>query len=93
MSSKIKKDDIVVVISGAARNLGLDQRTGKVLSVDHKKQRVTVENINVRRSTVRRSQSSPEGGFVEKESSIHISNVMLKETYDSRSSRRAGDAN
>lgn len=88
MARKIKKDDVVVVISGAARNLDAEQRTGKVLSIDHKKQVVTVENVNVRRRAIRRSRANPEGGFVEKECPIHMSNVMLKETYDSRAAKR-----
>lgn len=92
MSRSIKKDDVVVVISGAARNLDVDSRTGKVLSIDHKKQVVTVENVNVRRRAIRRSQANPEGGFVEKECPLHLSNVMLKETYDSRIAKR-GESN
>ena len=76
----VKKGDDVVVISGADRG-----KRGSVLSVDRKKNRVVVEGVNRRRSTVRRSQTNPRGGLEERECSVHVSNVMLSEKYDARS--------
>lgn len=78
----IRRDAVVVVISGASRG-----RRGRVLSVDRKKNRVVVEGVNVRKKTVRRSQDNPQGGIVEVEASLHISNVMLGDRYDARRAR------
>jgi large subunit ribosomal protein L24 len=75
----VKRDDIVTVISGAAKG-----KTGKVMSVDRARSRVVVEGVNVRKKTVRRSQEHPQGGIIEIECPIHSSNVMLQEKYDAR---------
>jgi large subunit ribosomal protein L24 len=79
----VKRDDIVVVISGEDRG-----KRGKVLKVNREKQRLTVEGINVRKRAMRRSTDNPQGGIVEKECPIHISNVMLDEKWDSRQKNR-----
>ncbi len=72
MGLKIRKGDIVMVIAGDDKG-----KTGRVLSVDEAKYRVTVEKINyVKRHTRARSQNQP-GGIIEKEAPLHISNVML----------------
>ena len=78
MALKIRKDDVVKVISGKSKG-----RTGRVLRVDVKNQRVFVEGANIvkrhqRPQTVRDTQRGGEiGGVIEKEGPIHISNVML----------------
>jgi large subunit ribosomal protein L24 len=77
--ARIKKDDMVVVISGADKG-----HRGKVLSVDREKQLVVVEGINVRKKTQRRSQDHPEGGILDLPCPIHASNVMAAERYDAR---------
>jgi len=69
---KIRKNDNVMIISGNDRG-----KTGKVLKVFPKKLRVIVEGINVRKKHTKPSQNNPQGGIIEKESPIHISNVML----------------
>lgn len=79
----VKKDDVVTVISGV--HIG---KTGKVLKVDRKKQRIVVENVNVGRKTVRRSPTNQQGGLIEVERSIHISNVMLEAKYEARRAKR-----
>jgi large subunit ribosomal protein L24 len=76
---KIKKGDPVVVITGkdkltAARNTKL--KGAKVKSVDISKAKVVVENVNMVKRHFRQSQAHPEGGIVEKEMPIDISNVM-----------------
>lgn len=78
-TSRIKRDDTVVVISGSDKG-----RRGKVLRVDREKQLVVVEGINVRKKTQRRSQDHPEGGIIELDCPIHISNVMAADRYDAR---------
>src|SRR3982750_643677 len=78
MALKIRKDDTVKVISGKSKG-----RTGRVLRVDVKNQRVYVEGANMikrhqRPRTLRDTQRGGEvGGVIEKEGPIHISNVML----------------
>ncbi len=72
MGLKIRKGDIVMVIAGDDKG-----KTGRVLSVDETKLRVIVEKINfVKRHTKARGQNQ-QGGILEKEAPIHLSNVML----------------
>ncbi len=78
MALKIRRDDMVRVISGKEKG-----RTGRVLRVDPEKERVFVEGVNIvkrhqRPRSLRDAQRAQEiGGIVEKEGPIHISNVML----------------
>ena len=69
--SRIKKDDIVIVIAGDDAG-----KTGKVLSVNKAKGRAVVEGLHKVKKTIRRSQQVPEGDIVEIESSIDLSNLM-----------------
>ena len=71
---KIRRDDEVVVISGKDRG-----KTGKVLRVDPKKDRVYVEGVNIVKRHQRPQPNAPqrEAGVIEREGPIHISNVML----------------
>jgi large subunit ribosomal protein L24 len=68
----VKKDDMIKVIAGKERG-----KTGKVLRVFPDKGRVVVENLNVVKRHTRPNQLNPEGGIVEKEAPLSISNVML----------------
>ncbi len=76
---RIRRDDTVQVISGKDKG-----KTGKVLRVDLKKQKVFVEGLNIQKRHQRpmmlrdtqRTQTT-EGGVIEREGPIHISNVML----------------
>lgn len=52
-------------------------KTGKVLKVFPKKYRVIVEGINLRKRHTKPNQRNPQGGILEKEASIHASNVMI----------------
>jgi large subunit ribosomal protein L24 len=78
MAHKIRRDDMVKVITGKDKG-----KTGKVLHVEPKKDRVFVEGMNIQKRhqrprSVRDVQRSSEvGGVIEKEGPIHISNVML----------------
>jgi large subunit ribosomal protein L24 len=69
---KIRKSDNVMIISGNDKG-----KTGKVLKVFPKVSRVIVEGINLRKRHTKPSQRNPQGGILEKESPIHVSNVML----------------
>lgn len=71
-SMKIKKGDTVKVIAG--KDAGSE---GKVLSIDVKKSKVVVEGVNVITKHAKPSQANPNGGIVQKEAPIDISNVML----------------
>tara|TARA_B100000073_G_scaffold146500_1_gene120579 strand:- start:118 stop:429 length:312 start_codon:yes stop_codon:yes gene_type:complete len=68
----IKKDMIVKVISGANKG-----QEGKVLFVNPKKNRLIVEGVNFIKKSTRPTQDNQKGGIIEKEASIHISNVMV----------------
>jgi len=77
--AKVKKGDIVTVIAGADKG-----KSGKVLKVEPKKNRVTVEGVAIHAKAVRRSQTNQNGGIEKSESPIHISNVMNAERYQAR---------
>ena len=70
----VRKGDRVEVICG--ENVGAQ---GTVISVETKKNRVLVEGVNMVKKAVRPSQDRPQGGFLEKEAPVHISNVKLLE--------------
>ena len=72
MGMRLKQDDRVVVITG--RDKG---RQGRVLKVLRDEGRVIVEGINVVRRHTRPTPQNPEGGIIEKEMPIHVSNVMI----------------
>ena len=69
---KIKKGDTVQVTTG--NDAG---KTGRIIKVYLDKDRVVVEGVNIVKKHARPTQDNPQGGIIEKESSIHISNIML----------------
>src|SRR5258706_11401584 len=71
MARHIKRGDTVMVIAGSDKG-----KTGKVLRVLGDKDRVVVEGINRVWKHVRPSQRTPQGGRIQKDAAIHISNVM-----------------
>jgi large subunit ribosomal protein L24 len=88
MGVKIRRDDTVRIIAGKDKG-----RTGRVLRVDPRKERVYVEGANIikrhtRPRTLRDTQRAQElGGIVEKEGPIHVSNVMLVEVETNEPTR------
>ncbi|UTW63285.1 50S ribosomal protein L24 [bacterium SCSIO 12741] len=72
MKIHIKKDDTVKVIAGSYKG-----KTGRVMSVDREKYRAVVEGVNVIKVHAKPSATNPDGGIVEKEGTVHISNLML----------------
>jgi large subunit ribosomal protein L24 len=68
----IKIGDTVKVLSGESRG-----QEGKVLTIDRKNDRATVSGLNMVKRHSKPSASDPQGGIVEKEGGIHISNLML----------------
>jgi large subunit ribosomal protein L24 len=71
MKYKMKKNDEVIVISGSHKG-----GRGKILEVLRDSCRVIIEGIGLRKKYIKKDQKHPEGGIVERESSIHYSNVM-----------------
>jgi len=69
---RIRKSDMVKVISGNYKG-----KSGRVLKVYPKTERVIVEGINFIKRHTRPSQNNPQGGIVEKEASIHVSNIQI----------------
>ena len=72
---KIRVGDTVQVIAGKDKG-----KQGEVLQVLRKENRVIVEGVNVVTKHVKPSQTDPEGGIVNKEAPIHVSNVAIYHT-------------
>lgn len=68
----VKKGDKVKVITGKDKN-----KEGVVLAAFPKKDKVIVEGVNVVKKHQKPSQAAPQGGIVEMEAPIHVSNVMV----------------
>lgn len=68
----IKKGDTVCVIAGESKN-----KQGKVLKVDGAKQRAFVEGVNLVKKATKPNAKNPNGGLIEQEASIHISNLLV----------------
>jgi large subunit ribosomal protein L24 len=71
MARHIKSGDTVIIIAGADKG-----KTGRVLRVLTGKDRVVVEGINRVWKHVRPNQRNPQGGRIQKDAPIHLSNVM-----------------
>lgn len=84
MKLKIRKGDNVELISGSEKG-----RSGKVLRVYSKTQRILIEGINVRKRHTRPTQSAPQGGVITKERPVHYSNVKLVEAAAKAASAKA----
>lgn len=79
----VKKGDEVVVIAGAEKG-----KRGKIIAVESKKQRVIVEGVRMIKKHMRKNQNNPQGAIIEREGTIHISNVMAVEKFDARAAKR-----
>jgi len=79
MASRIRRGDEVIVIAGAHKG-----ERGKVLRVDQEKGKVVVEGVNMVYRHVRPSRRNPQGGRLQKEAPLHISNVL---PFDSKTNR------
>ena len=67
----VKKNDLVMVITGKDKG-----KTGKVMRINKKKDRLVVEKVNMVKRHVKQSQKT-KGGIMEKEGMIYVSNVMI----------------
>ena len=79
----IKKGDEVVVVSGSHRG-----QRGRVLQVLRHKERAIVEGVGMIKRHTRKNAAHPNGAIVEREGTIHISNLMRAEKFDARASKR-----
>jgi large subunit ribosomal protein L24 len=88
MATRLRRDDNVIVISGKDRG-----KTGRVLRVDRKNDRVFVEGLNIIKRHERPRQvagaqrAETVGGVIEREGPIHASNVMLVDPKDNKPTR------
>ena len=72
MKLKLKKGDLVKVISGDSKG-----QEGKIISIDTKKMRALVEGVNMISKHSKPNAKNPNGGIVKVEGSIHVSNLMF----------------
>ena len=74
MKCHVKKGDEVVVLAGKEKG-----KRGKIIAVSPKKQRVIVEGLQMIKRHTRKSQEHPQGAIIEREGTIHLSNVRKAE--------------
>ena len=79
----VKRGDEVVVLAGSSSG-----KRGRVLEILAQKDRAIVEGLAMVKKHQAKTQEQPEGAIVEREGSIHISNLMLASRYDDRQARR-----
>ncbi|MFM9412924.1 50S ribosomal protein L24 [Peptococcus simiae] len=79
---RLRKGDEVIVISGKDKG-----KIGKIIKVLPAKDRVIVEGVAVAKRHTKPSQANPQGGIVDKEMPIHVSNVMAYDAKNKKGSR------
>jgi large subunit ribosomal protein L24 len=82
-SFHVKKNDEVVVLAGSDKG-----KRGRIITLLTKKSRVIVEGVAMIKRHTRKSQLHPQGAIVEREGSVHISNVMSATEFDARAAKR-----
>lgn len=82
MVARIRKDDTVIVIAGKDKG-----RSGKVLMVMPKEERVVVEGLNMVKRHTKPDIAHPNGGVISKEAPLHISNVALRDPKTGKPTR------
>jgi large subunit ribosomal protein L24 len=80
----VKRGDAVVVITGSHRG-----KEGKILEVLPAKDRARIEGIAMVKRHTKKSQEHPQGAIVEREGSVHISNLMLKSVHDTSKRKKS----
>jgi large subunit ribosomal protein L24 len=80
----VKRGDSVVVIAGSHRG-----KEGKILEVLSAKQRARVEGVAMLKKHTKKSQEHPQGAIIEREGTIHVSNLMLKSVHDGSKRKKA----
>jgi large subunit ribosomal protein L24 len=82
MGTRIKKDDQVVVIAGKDKGT-----KGRVKQVLREVDRVLVEGVNMVKRHTKPTPKNPQGGIIEREQPIHLSNVMMLDTKEDKPTR------
>jgi large subunit ribosomal protein L24 len=80
----VKRGDAVVVISGSHRG-----KEGKILEILPVKSRARIEGVAMVKRHTKKSQEHPQGAIIEREGSVHISNLMLKTVHDASKRKKA----
>jgi large subunit ribosomal protein L24 len=82
--ANLKKGDTVIVLSGKEKG-----KSGKILDIDREKERAIVEKLMIMKRHIKRgkSQAQPEGGMIEKNGSIHLSNLSLIDPESKKATR------
>jgi len=83
----IKRGDAVLVIAGSHKG-----KEGKVLEILGAKNRARVEGVAMLKRHLKKSQDHPQGAIIEREGSVHISNLMLKAKHEARRARKGAPA-
>ncbi len=83
MKFHVKKGDEVVVLAGREKG-----KRGKIIAVMSDKQRVIIEGVQMIKRHTAKSQQHPQGAIVEREGSVHVSNVMTATDFDARAAKR-----
>jgi large subunit ribosomal protein L24 len=86
MKLHLKKGDEVVLLVPRSN----PPKRGKIISVSPKSGRAIVEGIKMIKRHTRKSQENPQGAIVEREGTVHISNLMKAEAFDARAAKRGG---
>jgi large subunit ribosomal protein L24 len=81
----VKKGDEVVVIAGTEKG-----KRGKIIEMLRGKERAIIEGVKMIKRHTRKSQQNPQGAIIEREGTVHISNLMLADKFDSRAAKRGG---
>ena len=84
----IKKGDTVIVIAGDNKG-----QQGRVLKVEAAKQRAIVEGVNLVKKATKPNAKNPQGGIVEQEAPIHVSNLQLLDPKSGKATRVGRKAN
>ncbi|WAH39105.1 50S ribosomal protein L24 [Alicyclobacillus dauci] len=79
---RVKTGDKVVVIAGKDKS-----KSGRILKVFPKEQRVLVEGVNIVKRHTKPNPSNPDGGILEKEAPIHVSNVAIADPKTGQATR------
>jgi len=79
----VKKGDEVVVLAGKEKG-----KRGKIITILARQERVLVEGVQMIKRHTKKNQQNPQGAIVEREGSIHLSNVMTAANFDARAAKR-----
>ena len=87
MKFHVKKGDEVVVLAGKEKG-----KRGKIIALATRKQRAIVEGVQMIKRHTRKNQQNPQGAIIEREGTIHVSNLMNAGVYDARAAKRTAPA-